>query len=94
MDRKTLEYMEMRSQRAREIVGQIDSLLKSIDAAKKTVSVALYNKLPTGIFVTDPDHKGELPNDFYTELTAIIINVYIDMVLKEIHRLEKEFAEL
>jgi archaellum component FlaC len=82
VDLKTLEYMEARTKKAREIVKKIDTLKKNIETVEKVYSV-LFMK------TVGPDFDSSL-GDFTEELTK----VYVELASSEIEVLEKELAEL
>lgn len=83
MDIKTLEYLEERTKKAREIVKKIEQLLRNIESInnKKVMRINFIN------------HRHEL--EFETkELTNLVSEYYIKIATQEIHELENELAEL
>ncbi|WEK53295.1 MAG: hypothetical protein P0Y55_11925 [Candidatus Cohnella colombiensis] len=93
MDRKTLEYMEGRAAKAREIVDRIEELLRDIERVKRSGNIEIYT--PTrSVYINDYHHKGVLPSSSRTYLFALMINLFIDVTLQEIQQLESELAEL
>lgn len=86
MDRKTLEYMEERSKKAREIVKKIDRLIKDAERLVSTEKVSFSN------------FKLNFQSDFYSntfpDLTRELVDHAVKTIIEEINRLEQELAEL
>ncbi|MEK5171794.1 hypothetical protein NST63_00870 [Heyndrickxia sp. FSL W8-0496] len=94
MDRKTLEYMTDRVERAMDIVDQIDLLIKQMDLVKgkcfKSINI-LYDS--TGFELTKWG-SSQVENNYSAEVEAYMLNVFINVTMAEINRLEKELEEL
>jgi hypothetical protein len=83
MDRKTLEYMEERAEKARKIVKTIEQLQKNIESMNKVQVVRFINNNWNSEFDTS---TGDLTNDMKS--------AYFDYATLEIDRLEQELLEL
>jgi len=95
MDRKTLQYMTERTEKARAIVDRIGKLTAEVERVKRTFCIKIH-ALGSGLEVSiGPwDQSNRYDNSFRTELAARMVNVFIDMTLKEIVLLEAKLAEL
>lgn len=83
MDRKTLEYMEERAKKGREIVNTIKQLTKNIEDIVEIKSVYFVNK------------RWDKQFDSSTgDLTVQMKDAYIKAAKHEIELLEQELAEL
>jgi hypothetical protein len=83
VDRKTLEYMEERSKKARKIVEKIERLIKNVESInnKKIMKVKFIN------------HRHDL--EFETnELTNLVNESYIEIATQKIKELENELAAI
>jgi hypothetical protein len=96
MDLKTLEYLEERAKKAREIVDRIDDLLKQIDLLNRADgAMEIYTRGKTiYLRLNDFSPEGLAEKDYTTEVVASIYNAFIDVTLAEIRHLEKQLAEL
>ena len=86
MDRKTLEYMEARAKKAREIVTRIDSLKNN-----KEKMVGVYQVR----FI--PEHTSEIviSDTYYGKRLLTKLSIGIEKEIEsEIKTLEQELAEL
>lgn len=83
MDIKTLEYLEERTKKAREIVKKIEQLLKNIESInnKKIIRVNFINQTHNFEFETK-------------ELTNLVSESYIKIATQKIQELEAELHEL
>ena len=83
MDRKTLEYMENRANKARLIVNQIDALRKNIEKANRVGQVHFRTV-----------HGDKLFDASIGDLTNEMKEAYINVAENEIGALEQKLAEL
>lgn len=83
MDRKTLEYMEERAKKARDIVKKIEKLLKNIDCITGVEKVDFINY----------SHRYEFDSSL-GDLTKLIKAAYVKAATEKIQSLEQELAEL
>lgn len=83
MDRKTLEYMEERAKKARDIVYEIDSLKRNIEKMDRVRVLRFIN------------HEWSTEFDSSTgDLTAEMKAAYINAATNKIDYLEQELALL
>lgn len=92
MDRKTLEYMEERAKKARDIVNRIDGLTKRAGMVGEIVDINFSNKRNDSMFAISLRYPrfGESENRFLNLLKSSLQQMIVD----EIALLEKELAEL
>lgn len=94
MDIKTLEYMEKRSMKGRELVRKIENLQKFLIQVKgksfKTIRLAIDS---SSIEITQWGSK-QLDLDYETVAEAHMLNAFITITNNEIKLLEEELAEL
>jgi hypothetical protein len=83
MDRKTLEYMEERTKKARQIVYRIEKLNKNLETIVFTDYV-FFNTKTGGNYVEEKEYS----------LVKKMKQSFKEIVAEEIQRLEKELAEL
>lgn len=94
MDIKTLEYMEKRSMKGRELVRKIENLQKFLSQVKgksfKTIRLAIDS---SSIEITQWGSK-QVDLDYGTVAEAHMLNAFITITNIEIKLLEQELAEL
>lgn len=83
MDRKTLEYMQERVNKANSLIRRIDQFNKSLEKIQIAEKVAFSTK----------QHGNFVELEGY-ELLKVIRKKSIEAINQEIERLEKELAEL
>lgn len=83
MDRKTLEYMEERAKKAREIVKVIEKLEKNLDKLNHVESISFR----------DYSNRHEIDSKI-GDLTYELKKVYEDLAKRKIQSLEQQLAEL
>lgn len=89
MDRKTLEYMEGRAKKAREIVTQIEKLLKDSERVANAREITIGDAPGNTLAYISNRHS-----DKETRLIHNIKPALQQMIADEIALLEKELAEL
>mgnify|MGYP001073571428 FL=1 len=94
MDRKTLEYMTDRVERAMDIVDQIDLLIKRIDVVKGKGFKSIAIKYDSTGFELTKWGSSQVENNYSAEVEAHMLNVFINVTMAEINRLETELEEL
>lgn len=94
LDIKTLEYLEERSLKGRELVTKIEKLKKQISLVKKSKGILDIHTPVSSIRPIRNLQDGQLPNEYETKLIAHIYNAFITVTDSEIQCLEKELAEL
>ncbi|WPS86499.1 hypothetical protein SMD22_18575 [Brevibacillus halotolerans] len=94
MDIKTLEYMEKRAEAGRSIVKQIEKLQNCLVLVKGQSFSCIDIRVSSSEIRTTTWGAKQLPNDYFAEVEAKMINAFIDVTKAEIKRLEKELAEL
>jgi len=94
MDIKTLEYLEQRSMKGRELFRKIEHLQKFLNQVKgksyKTIRLAIDSG---SIEITKWGSK-QLDLDYETVAEAYMLNAFITITNNEIKLLEEELAEL
>lgn len=83
MDRKTLEDMEVRVVKAKEIIKEVDSLKKNIESISRIQIVRFINENWSTQFDSSSSY-----------LTDSIKEAYVKVATEKMERLEKELAEL
>jgi uncharacterized protein (UPF0335 family) len=83
MDRKTLEYMEVRAKEARNIVSRIEKLKENAKKAKRATR-----------FCFDSSLHGSYVEEREFHLVEVMISAFEKTIAEEIERLEQELAEL
>lgn len=94
MDRKTLEYMTDRVEKAMDIVDQIDLFNKRLDAIKSKEFKSIGIKYESTGFELTKWGSSQVENNYSAEVEAHMLNAFIDVTMAEINRLEKELEEL
>jgi hypothetical protein len=94
MDRKTLEYMEERAVKGREIVNRITELERNLSQVKSGSFQCIDIKVDSTTIRGTAWGTSKVANDYQTEFEASMLNAFIDMTKVEIQRLEQELAEL
>jgi len=94
MDRKTLEYMEERAGKAREIVNKVEKLYNFLRQTKGNEFKCLRLAINSDNIEITPWGQRGVPNDYAAEAEAYMLNAFIDVTNMEIQRLENELAEL
>jgi hypothetical protein len=93
VDLKTLEYMESRTKKAREIVTRIEKLKVQMGDIKRSRGcMDLYT--PTKTIRIEASYQDRAEDNYITLAAAAIYNAFIDVTTAEIKRLEKELKEL
>jgi hypothetical protein len=83
VDLKTLEYMELRVNKARMLVSLIAKLKQNIEDVKR-ISTVIFN---------NDSHRRQFDSST-GDLSYELKSAYIDLAQKKIQELEKELAEL
>ena len=98
MDLKTLEYMKERVNKSTAIITRIEELTEEIARAKKTFNINMYHPRLGGredfILLPNGEGKNKACNGHRAETIARMLNVFIDMTLLEIKRLEMELEKI
>jgi polyhydroxyalkanoate synthesis regulator phasin len=81
VDRKTLEYMEERAGKAREICNAIEKLSKEMAKAELTNQVTLYG-------------GGKVIETNHIEIVDGMKQAFVKLAQAEIDKLEKQLANL
>ncbi|MGM0882560.1 MAG: hypothetical protein ACQEXQ_16155 [Bacillota bacterium] len=91
MDRKTLDYMEERAKKAREIVNKIEGLLKEADRVDLIEDISCRDRHTNNLFALSSRHGGAHDR---SRLIKAIRSAMKKMIAEEIALLEQELAEL
>lgn len=94
MDRKTLEYMEKRTERAREIVNRIEKLQNILNKTKSKEFKCIRIAIDSDSIELTKWGRSAVPNEYATEVEAHMLNSFINVTNAEILHLEQELAEL
>ncbi|GIO09707.1 hypothetical protein J31TS6_57350 [Brevibacillus reuszeri] len=94
MDIKTLEYMEQRAKRGRELVNEINALKNNIITLKSAAFKCIDININSAELRLTGWGAKQVPNTVSARVEACMLNVYIDEANEEIKRLEQELAEL
>lgn len=81
MDRKTLEYMEERAGKAREICNAIEKLSKEIAKAERVTDLRLFG-------------GGNFIETNHFEIVDGMKQAFVKLAQAEIDKLEKQLSEL
>lgn len=90
MDRKTLEYMEERANKARLIVDKIESLLKQSEKVGATCSMQIVDRNNSNLFLLSAN-RGQYNHPRLIDKIAASLQ---QLIVEEISLLEQELAEL
>jgi hypothetical protein len=94
LDIKTLEYMEERAGKAREIVNRINKLNEVLLKVKGSSYKCLVLKIDSGsVSCTDWGSK-KVKNDYSSEVEAHMLNAFIDVTNAEIASLRIELTKI
>lgn len=94
MDMNTLEYLEKKAQRGRELVTGIEMLHERIAFAKSGEKVWISIGVGTESVYVNGQRRGRGENDVCVEAEAYMINALITVLSAEIKRLQRELDEL
>ncbi|PJN91013.1 hypothetical protein [Bacillus sp. mrc49] len=94
MDIKTLEYLEERSLKGRELLDQIENLKKQVSMVKKSRGIIDIHTPVSSIRPIRNAQDGQLSNNYQTQVIAHMYNTFINVTHSEIQCLEQELAEL
>lgn len=94
MDRKTLEYMEERAGKAREIVNKIEKLQTFLNQVQSKSFMCVRLAIDSGSIDITRWGSSKVPNNYLSEAEASMINAFVAVTKAEIQTLEKELAEL
>lgn len=81
MDRKTLEYLEERAGKAREICNAIEKLSKEMVKAQHVTNLTLYG-------------GGKVIETNHFEIIDGMKQAFVKLAQAEIYKLEKQLADL
>lgn len=94
MDIKTLEYMEERAQKGREIVNRISELQRHLSKVTGNSFQRISIEVDSSSIKGTGWNATKVQNDYHAEFEASMLNAFIDITKAEIKRLEQELAEL
>jgi hypothetical protein len=93
VDLKTLEYMETRAKKARELVNRIEKLkIQMAELKRSRGCMDLYT--PNKTIRIEASYQDRAEDNFSTRAAATIHNAFIDVTMAEINHLEKLLEEL
>jgi hypothetical protein len=93
VDLKTLEYMEARAKKARELVNRIEKLKVQMGDIKRSKGcVDIYT--PNKTIRIEASYQDRAEDNHSTRAVAAIHNAFIDVTMAEINHLEKLLEEL
>ena len=92
MDRKTLEYMEVRSKKARVIVTKIENLLACSERVEKVAEAYFADHNSKNLFSLST-HRHD-PNRDNSRLFEALKPMLQQVIADEVQKLEQDLAEL